>query len=87
MLINDPELIKQLKAGICNPKELARYLLDNYSAPKLAMTLADYMIESQYMKPVTISKDEFLAHFRISGFRFEDGQFVPETRGRNKKEV
>lgn len=89
MTINEPELVKQLKAGICNKVELARYLLNNYSAPMLADALAEELIKGQSIKPVVMTVEEFQAHFRLRGYRFQDGNLIKEGRGRysNKEEV
>lgn len=88
MTITDGELLKQIKMGIANPKELARYLLNNYSAPMLADALAEELIANQgASKPIVVTKAEFEAHFRIQGYKFQDGQWIPETRGKgNRKE-
>ena len=85
MLINDPELIKQIKAGIANPTEVEKYLLNNFSAPALAHELAEYMLEAQASKPVVLTQAEFMAHFRIQGFRFVNGELVKEPRGNYSK--
>ncbi len=89
MFINDPELVKQIKAGIANPKELSRYLLNHYSAPLLADALAEELIENQASKPIVMTVEEFQAHFRLRGYRFQDGNLIKEGRGRysNKEEV
>lgn len=88
MVIQDTELNKQLKAGICNKVELARYLLNNYSAPMLADALAEELIANQgASKPIVVSRQAFESHFRIEGWKFQNGQWIPETRGKgNRKE-
>ena len=85
MTINDPELVKQLKAGICNPVELSKYLLNNYPATQLAEALAQELIESQVSKPIVLTKEQFETHFRVQGWRFVDGQWQPEARGNYSK--
>lgn len=87
MIINDTELTKQLKAGICNPRELTRYLLDNYPATQLARELAETIIQSQAIKPIVITKETFEAHFRLQGYKIVNGELIPETRGRSRKEI
>lgn len=87
MLINDPELIKQIRTGIANPVEVEKYLLNNFSAPALAHELADYILEAQASKPIVITQAEFMAHFRIQGFRFVNGELVKEARGNYSKKV
>ena len=85
MTINEPELVKQLKAGICNKVELSRYLLNHYSAPLLADALAEELIKSQSTKPIVITKEEFAAHFRVQGYRVVDGKLIEEARGNYSK--
>lgn len=80
--ITDPTVLKDLKAGIITQPELAKFLLSKYPVTQLADALADYMLENQYTKPIVISEEAFNAHFRIQGYRFENGQWVKETRGR-----
>ena len=84
-MIIDAELTKQLKAGICNPKELARYLLNNYPATQLAEALAEELIESHVAKPIVLSEQEFNYHFRIRGMRLVDGKWEKEPRGQYRK--
>ena len=85
MLIEDPTLLKDLKAGVCNPAELGRYLLNHYPATVLANELAEAIIEQQTTKPIVLTKEAFESHFRIQGWRFEEGQWFPETRGQFSK--
>ena len=85
MLIEDSNLAKDLKAGIANPAELERYLLTHYPAPALAHELAECLIEAQASKPIVITMDQLQAHIRVQGFRWQDGQLTPETRGNYSK--
>lgn len=85
MIIPDAELTKQLKAGICNPKELSRYLLNNYPATQLAEALAEELIENTSSKPIVLTREQFETHFRVQGWKFVDGQWQPETRGNFRK--
>lgn len=86
LTINDQTLLKDLKAGVVNPNELARHLLNNFSAPDLAKELADYMIQSQVSRPIVIGIDEFMAHFRLRGYQWQDGNLLKETRGRKSNQ-
>ena len=86
LTINDPTIVKDLKSGIANPTELARYLLNHFPATDLAKELADYMIQSQVSRPVVLSVDEFMAHFRIRGYQYQDGNLIKETRGRKSNQ-
>ena len=84
-IVKDPELVKQLKAGIANPVEIERWLLNNCSAPALAHELAEYLIKAEASRPIVISSPEaFFAHFKIAGYRFVNGTLEPDGRGRKK---
>ena len=86
MLIEDPTLARDLKAGIANPAELDRYLLTHLPAPALAHELAAMLIEAQASKPVVLTQAEFFSHFRIQGLRLDkDGNLVKEPRGNYSK--
>ncbi len=85
MIITDQNLIRDIKAGVANPVEVEKYLLNNFSAPALAHELADYILEAQASKPIVITQDQFMSHFRIQGYRFVDGKIVEETRGNYSK--
>lgn len=81
MNINDATIAKRLKEGVLPAEELAKYLIDNYPTPVLAMELAESLIEAQASRPIILSMEEFQAHFRIKGTKWVDGQMVPEGRG------
>lgn len=86
MLIEDPALAKDLKAGIVNPAELERYLLTHYPAPALAHELAQCLIESQAMAPIVLTMTQLQSHVRIQGFRWgPNGELVKENRGNYSK--
>ena len=81
MNIADQTIAKRLKEGVLPTEELAKYLMDNYPTPVLAMELAECLIEAQASKPLLISMEEFMAHFRVKGTKWVDGQMVPDGRG------
>lgn len=86
MIITEPNLLKDIKAGIANPVEVEKYLLNNFSAPALAHELADYILEAQATQKIVIPLDQFLSHFRIQGLRLDkDGNLIKETRGQYSK--
>lgn len=86
MIITDQNLLKDIKAGIANPVEVEKYLLNNFSAPALAHELADYILEAQASKPVVLTQAEFFSHFRIQGLKLDkDGNLVRENRGNYSK--
>jgi hypothetical protein len=86
MLISDPTLARDLKAGIANPMEVEKYLLNNFSAPALAHELAKYIVEDQASKPIVLTRQQLMAHVRIQGFRWSsDGELIPEARGNYSK--
>lgn len=83
MLIKDPTVIKDIKAGITQVPELANYLIRNFTIMEIARELAAYIIEDDQAKPISISDEDFRRHFRIIGKKLdENGNLVTETRGR-----
>ena len=81
MNIADAAIAKRLREGLIPTEELAKYLLDNYPTPVLAMELAECLIDLQASKPLLLTYEEFQAHFRIKGTKWVDGQMVPDGRG------
>lgn len=81
MNITDQSISKRLKEGAISTDELAKYLLDNYPTPVLAMELAECLLDNQAQKPIILSMEEFQSHFRVRGTKWVDGQMVPEGRG------
>lgn len=81
MNITDNNVAKRLKEGLIPADELAKYLLDNYPTPVLARELAECLIELQASKPLIITQEEFMAHFRLKNTKWVDGQMVPDGRG------
>lgn len=78
--IKDLALKKEIKDGIASPNEVAKYLLKNYSAWEIADALGE-ILSSDYQQPtkITITKEDFFAHFKIRGFK-ADGSI--ENRGK-----
>lgn len=88
--IKDPLLYKDIKAGIASTKQVAEHLLKNYSSYDLAMALAEAIITMGDVKPITITREQFLTYFRVAGWRLEadDEQGLKgtrETRGSKSK--
>ena len=82
----DNEIIRSLRAGTIDEGRLSRYLLENFTAVQMANELANMLITEQARKPVVVTKEQFEQHFRIQGYRFVDGQWEKEPRGKVKKE-
>lgn len=85
MLITDAETLKAIQAGVMSKQELGKYLLSHFPATALANDLAEAILTAQNSRPVTLSVEEFFAHFKLRGYRFQDGQLIPETRGNYSK--
>ena len=85
MIINDADLARDLKAGIANPVEVEKWLLNNVPPVQLAHELAECLIEMQALKPIVITMDQLQAHIRVQGFRWQDGQLIKENRGNFSK--
>lgn len=81
MKINDPIVTKALKDENLNPEDLAKHLLENYSAPQLSRWLASELIDASHRTEIRITMEEFMAHFRVIGTKWVDGQMVPDGRG------
>ena len=82
----DNEIIRSLRAGTIDEGRLSRYLLENFTAVQMANELANMLITEQARKPVVVTKEQFEQHFRIQGYRFVDGKWEKEPRGKVKKE-
>ena len=82
----DNEIVRNLRAGTIDEERLARYLLENFTAIQLAQELSNMLITEQGRKPVVLSKEQFEQHFRITGYRFINGTWEKEPRGKVKKE-
>ena len=90
MEIKDPTVQRDIQTGAVTVDDLARHLLNAYSAPALARELAQYVIDEERMKPVRLSLQELRNHFKVIGFKWDqEGNLVPENRGSNrwKKEM
>ena len=61
-------------------EQFANYLLKTFPVYEIALALAE-TINYEEPKPITITQEEFEAHFRIRGIK-PDG--TPENRGRRK---
>lgn len=77
--IKNLDLKKELKDGIASPNDVTRYLLKNYSSWEIAEALGE-IIATNATAParITISAEEFLAHFKVRGYKL-DG--TKENRG------
>ena len=80
-------MVRDLQNGILTVDELTRHLLKNYSAYQLAEELSKILINNaeEPAKPIVMSVEDFQAHFRLKGYRFQDGQLVKENRGKVKE--
>ena len=77
MLQVTKEVMAAVRSGAATEKELAEYLLLNFSVYELVGELAGYIIND--VKPIPISQADFDAHFRIIGKRANGEE---ERRGR-----
>ena len=88
MRIEDPTILKDIKNGTITVDELASYLLRTYPSTVLAHELAGELIDDEKtsIKPIVMTPEQFSMIFRVQGWKFVNGQWVPETRGnfRNK---
>ena len=80
MLQIDRTIYRQAKSGEMTKEQLANYLLKTFPVYEIALALAE-TINFEEPKPITITQEEFEAHFRIRGIK-PDG--TPENRGRRK---
>lgn len=78
--IKDLQLKKEIKDGIADQNEVVRYLLKNYSSWDIVTALTEMiMADIQQPTKITITKEDFFAHFKIRGFK-ADGSI--ENRGK-----
>ena len=80
MISIDRAVYRQAKSGEMTIEQLANYLLRTFPVMEIAMSLAE-TIQYEEPKPITLTKAEFDAHFRIRGIR-PDG--TEEKRGRKQ---
>lgn len=87
MILKDPVIIKDLKAGLVSVDELAKHLLANFPATVLAHELAQEILDDEKatVKPIVLSMEQFEAMFRVTGYRLVNGELQRETRGHYKK--
>lgn len=80
MIAIDRAVYKQAKTGEITLEQLADYLMRNFPAYEIALSLAE-TINFEVYKPITITQEEFNQHFRIRGIK-PNGE--EERRGRPK---
>lgn len=85
MIQIDRSLYKRFKDGEISVAEFADYLLKNHNAYEIALAFAEAAWIEVNVKPITITQEEFDAHFRIRGQRMVDGNYTVENRGRKPK--
>lgn len=79
MIQIDRTIYRQAKSGEMTKEQLANYLLKTFPVYEIALALAETL--DYDIKPITLTQEEFDAHFRIRGIK-PDG--TPENRGRRK---
>lgn len=78
--------IMQVRNGEATVEELANYLLDNYTVKQIALSLAELLVDTPDISPITVTEQEMnkiKAMFKVRGRR-EDG--TEERRGRKRKD-
>lgn len=75
-------IIKKFPKGL-DVKGVADFLLNNYPITSIAETAADLLLKEYRTEKITLTRQQFLDHFRITGIRPDGGA---ETRGRKPKE-
>lgn len=90
MILKDQTILKDLQAGLVKREELTKHLLNNFPATTIASELAGYLLDDMSMsscKKVNLTTEQFTKFFKVQGWKFQDGQWIPETRGNfSKKE-
>ena len=76
-------LLKKIQGTRASVDELTDYILNNMPVRQIAESLAIMVYESETVKPITISQEEFEKHFRIRGITANN---EIERRGRPRKE-
>lgn len=83
MIQLDRNIYRQAKTGEMTLQQLADYLLRTYPVYEIALSLAE-TINYEAPKPITITREEFEAHFRIRGVKSDGSE---EKRGRPKSDA
>lgn len=82
LVIKDKQLEKEIKDGIAEQRDITIYLMKNYTVYEIAEALAEViMMNPNGDSRITLTADEFFAHFKIRGYR-PDGTI--ERRGGSK---
>lgn len=79
-------LLAQVRNGEATLDELANYLLDSYPVKQIALSLAELLVDTPDISPITVTEQEMnkiKAMFKVRGLR-EDG--TEERRGRKRKD-
>lgn len=87
MFILDKALVSAVKTGQVTKRELVNDLLRNNNVMELVERLAEYVINEEDARPITVSQEEYeriTSLFRIRGLR-ADGTF--ENRGKRKDSI
>lgn len=83
MISLERNIYRMAKTGEMTLEQLADYLLKTYPVYEIALSLAE-TIQYEPVKPITISREEFEAHFRIRGVKSDGSE---EKRGRPKTDA
>ena len=75
-------LLRRMNGKMVSVDEMTDYILNNLPVKQIAETLSFMLFETEVVKPIAITQEEFEKHFRIRGIT-ADNQV--ERRGRPRK--
>ncbi len=81
MIVKDRTIANAIKNRAITEDELTTHIMENYPMTAICRELARLLLKST-IQPITITPQEFDAHFRIQGLKADGSQ---ETRGRKRK--
>ena len=79
-------LISQVRNGEATIDELANYLLDNYPVKQIALALAELLVDTPDITPITLSSEDYQKLFMYFKQRGIKADGTVESRGRKRKD-
>lgn len=79
-------VIAQVRNGEATVEELANMLLDSYPIRQLALALAELLVDTPDISPITLSTDDYQKLFMFFKQRGIKVDGTEERRGRKRKD-
>ena len=78
-------VIAQVRNGEATVEELANMLLDSYPVKQIALALAELLVDTPDISPITLSTDDYQKLFMFFKQRGIKADGTVESRGRKRK--